>query len=146
MKLLIMGLPGVGKTTLALELAKIMGAVHFNADECRDKFWPDLGYSIPEREMQARRMSNLCEIAQRSGKDAIADFICPTKICQAIFDADYTIWIHRDTWSPYADETLNIFSPPQGCIALTGDYNISKTVRNLHWSLQFSELKRQNFQ
>ena len=28
-----MGLPGAGKTTLATELAKMLNAVHFNAEE-----------------------------------------------------------------------------------------------------------------
>ena len=35
MKILIMGLPGSGKTTLATALARELSCVHFNADEVR---------------------------------------------------------------------------------------------------------------
>ena len=34
-KILIMGLPGAGKTTLAKALTPRLSAVHFNADEVR---------------------------------------------------------------------------------------------------------------
>ena len=37
MRILIMGLPGSGKTTLASELVKLIGAVWLNADEIRKK-------------------------------------------------------------------------------------------------------------
>ena len=35
MKILIFGLPGSGKTTLAEPLAKLLGGVHINADKVR---------------------------------------------------------------------------------------------------------------
>ena len=38
MKILIFGLPGSGKTTLAEPLAKLLGGVHINADEVRKKY------------------------------------------------------------------------------------------------------------
>ena len=37
MRILIMGLPGSGKTTLASELVKLIGAAWLNADEIRKK-------------------------------------------------------------------------------------------------------------
>ena len=37
-RILIMGLPGSGKTTLALELKKHLNAEHFNADDVRQRF------------------------------------------------------------------------------------------------------------
>ena len=36
-KILVMGLPGAGKTTLSKYLAKIINAVQVNADEVRKK-------------------------------------------------------------------------------------------------------------
>ncbi len=45
-KILIMGLPGAGKTTLARELAPLLNAVLFNADEVRQNINRDLGYSV----------------------------------------------------------------------------------------------------
>ena len=44
-----MGLPGAGKTTLAKELAKMLNAVHFNADEIRKEINKDLTFSIQDR-------------------------------------------------------------------------------------------------
>ena len=44
-KILIMGLPGAGKTTLARILAARLNAVHFNADEVRQNVNKDLGFS-----------------------------------------------------------------------------------------------------
>jgi predicted ATPase len=41
-KILIMGLPGAGKTTLAHALAPRLNAVHFNADEIRREINSDL--------------------------------------------------------------------------------------------------------
>ncbi|MEY3496043.1 MAG: hypothetical protein RJA80_265, partial [Actinomycetota bacterium] len=38
MKILVMGLPGSGKTTLAKVLADKLGAAYFNADEVRKMF------------------------------------------------------------------------------------------------------------
>ena len=38
MKILIFGLPGAGKTTLAKALCKILGAVHINAEEVRTMY------------------------------------------------------------------------------------------------------------
>ncbi len=44
-KILIMGLPGSGKTALATALAPRLNAVHFNADEVRQNINKDLGFS-----------------------------------------------------------------------------------------------------
>jgi adenylylsulfate kinase len=48
-KILIMGLPGAGKTALARALAPFLTAVQFNADEVRANINRDLGFS-PEAE------------------------------------------------------------------------------------------------
>lgn len=60
-RILIMGLPGSGKTTLAQVLAKRIGAVHFNVDEMRSNLNRDLGFSVEDRVEHARRMGWLCE-------------------------------------------------------------------------------------
>ena len=44
-KILIMGLPGAGKTTLANALAPLLNAVVFNADAVRSNLSRDLGFS-----------------------------------------------------------------------------------------------------
>jgi adenylate kinase family enzyme len=38
MNILVFGLPGSGKTTLANKLSKKIGATHLNADDIREKF------------------------------------------------------------------------------------------------------------
>ena len=55
-KILIMGLPGAGKSTLARALALRLNAVHFDADEIRQNINKDLGFSVADRLEQARRM------------------------------------------------------------------------------------------
>ena len=48
-KILVMGLPGAGKTTLATALARRLNAVHFNADEVRRNINSELGFSEADR-------------------------------------------------------------------------------------------------
>src|ERR1700694_5618105 len=55
-KILIMGLPGAGKTTLANALAPLLNAVVFNADAVRANLSRDLGFSHDDRVEHARRM------------------------------------------------------------------------------------------
>src|SRR5262245_50936556 len=76
-KILIMGLPGAGKTTLARMVAARLNAVLFNADDVRANINKDLGFSEADRVEHARRMGWLCDQVTRTGGLAIADFICP---------------------------------------------------------------------
>jgi len=75
-KILIMGLPGAGKTTLARQLAPRLNAVHYNADDVRANINKDLGFSEADRVEHARRMGWLCDQVVRAGCFAVADFIC----------------------------------------------------------------------
>ena len=56
--ILIMGLPGAGKTTLAEKLALLVNAKRLNADEVR-KAANDWDFSEEGRKRQARRMADL---------------------------------------------------------------------------------------
>src|ERR1700761_700896 len=96
-KILIMGLPGAGKTTLAKALAPRLNAAHYNADEVRANINKDLGFSEADRVEQARRMGWLCDIVVQCSNYAIADFICPTAETRAAFGADkaFVIWVDR---------------------------------------------------
>jgi DNA-binding NarL/FixJ family response regulator len=84
-KVLIMGLPGAGKTTLARLLAPRLNAVHYNADDVRLNINRDLGFSEPDRVEHARRMGWLCDQVVKAGCYAIADFICPTPTAREAF-------------------------------------------------------------
>lgn len=112
MKILIMGLPGAGKTTLAEALAHELQCVHFNADEVRREINKDLGFSVADRLEQARRMGVLCDIASRHGAYVIADFVCPTPDARAAFNPDFIIWVDRIKKGRFED-TNKLFVEPE---------------------------------
>ena len=78
-KILIMGLPGAGKTTLANALAPLLNAVVFNADAVRANLSRDLGFSHADRVEHARRMGWMCDRVVEAGGTVIADFHLPDR-------------------------------------------------------------------
>lgn len=113
-KILVMGLPGAGKTTLARVLASRLNAVHFNADDVRREINKDLGFAESDRIEHARRMGWLCDQVVKAGYYAVADFICPTPQTRAAFvqgGAAFTIWVDRIARSRF-DDTDRMFVPP----------------------------------
>ena len=112
MKILIMGLPGAGKTTLATALARELSCVHFNADEIRKEINKDLGFSLADRLEHARRMGVMCDIASRYGAHVIADFVCPTPETRESFGAHFVVWVDRIKESRFED-TNKLFVPPE---------------------------------
>lgn len=110
--LLVMGLPGSGKTTLSQQLAPLLNAVHFNADDVRREIHRDLGFSEEDRIEHARRMRWLCEQVAKVGGYAIADFVCPTHATREAFGASRTIWLDRISAGRFAD-TNKLFTTPE---------------------------------
>lgn len=107
MIVLIFGLPGSGKTTLAKELLKRTQAVHLNADEIRSGLNSDLGFSIEDRVEHARRMGELARLLSNQGQNVIVDFVNPTSETREAFGkADVTIWMDRIKVSRYEDTNL----------------------------------------
>ncbi len=111
-KILIMGLPGAGKTTLARVVAQSLGAVWFNADEVRENINKDLGFSVDDRVEQARRMGWLCDRVVDAGGIAIADFVCPTVETREAFGEAFIVWVDRIPESRFPD-TNKLFVPPE---------------------------------
>lgn len=111
-KILIMGLPGAGKTTLANVLAPLLNAVVFNADAVRGSLWRDLGFSHEDRIEHARRMGWMCDRVVEAGGTVVADFICPTPDTRAAFGDAFTIWVDRIGAGRFED-TNRMFVHPQ---------------------------------
>jgi len=110
MKILIMGLPGSGKTTLARIISQRMNAVWLNADEVR-KQCDDWDFSDEGVRRQSLRMWTMAEEAVDRGRNVVADFVCPTEETRLQFKADYTVWM--DTIKEGRFEDMNKkFKPP----------------------------------
>lgn len=131
-KILIMGLPGSGKTTLASALKKyieVASVTHmpnnykrvpevvdsyrktvtwFNADEVRKEF-NDWDFSSEGRIRQSKRMA---ELALKTNTDfAMVDFVAPLVEMRNNFKANWTIWVDTIAEGRYAD-TNKAFVPP----------------------------------
>ena len=109
MKILICGLPGSGKTTIAKPLAKLLGAVHLNADSIREEY-NDWDFTPEGRMRQAQRMRYLSDGVVKAGKIAVADFVCPTDAARREFDADYVVWMNTIKEGRFED-TNQMFEP-----------------------------------
>jgi adenylylsulfate kinase len=109
MKILICGLPGSGKTTLAERIAPALNAVHLNADKVREEA-NDWDFSPEGRTRQANRMKTMADEAVAKNRVVVADFICPTQQTRDDFNADYTIWMNTINEGRYED-TNKMFQP-----------------------------------
>jgi len=111
MKILIMGLPGSGKTTLAKLLVPMFNAVWLNADEVRKEV-DDWDFTSEGRIRQANRMKTLAQEAVDANRVVVADFICPTESTRQDFGADYTIWMDTIKEGRF-DDTNKMFEEPK---------------------------------
>lgn len=120
-KILIMGLPGAGKTTLAQALAPLLNAVVFNADAVRANLSQDLGFDHQDRVEHARRMGWMCDRVTEAGGMAIADFICPTIETRAAFGAAFTIWVDRIAAGRFEDTNRMFVAPDRFDLRVAAD-------------------------
>jgi adenylylsulfate kinase len=112
-KILIMGLPGSGKTTLANSLKEKLEAegrsvTWLNADQVRKDF-DDWDFSETGRIRQSKRMFDLAETATTDY--VIADFVAPLVEMRNNFKADWVIWMDTIDKGRYED-TNKMFVEP----------------------------------
>jgi len=123
-KILIMGLPGSGKTTFAFRLKKYLESNNitvdwFNADLIRTQH-EDWDFSIEGRIRQSFRMF---ELAKTSDKEyIICDFVAPLPESRNNFNPDYIIWLDTIDSGRYED-TNQMFVPP-----VKYDFRVTKDI------------------
>ena len=109
--ILIMGLPGSGKTTLATELVPLLNAKWLNADKVRAEY-NDWDFSEEGRVRQANRMRDLANKLKEEGNYVVADFVCPTPEARNLFPADFVIWVDTIKEGRF-DDTNKMFVKPE---------------------------------
>ena len=129
--ILIMGLPGAGKTTLANELAKLIKSKRLNADEIR-RAAKDWDFSEEGRTRQSKRMSEVAIKLKNEGNNVIADFICPTPEARKLFPADYIVWVDTIQKGRFED-TNQMFVKPEKF-----DFHVTTQDANL-WAPKIAE-------
>jgi len=122
-KILIMGLPGSGKTTLAKLLVPMFNAVWLNADKVREEA-KDWDFTEQGRMRQAERMRLLSVKAISENRVVVADFICPTHFARKEFDADYIVWMDTIKEGRFED-TNKMFEKPD-------NFDIKVTHKDAH--------------
>ena len=128
MKILIFGLPGSGKTTLAQPFAELINGVHLNADAVRDKY-DDWDFTLEGRIRQAQRMRYLADGVVMADKIAVADFVCPTETARQEFAPDFTVWMDTIKTGRFED-TNKMFEAPPEC-----NYHVSEWFDDTHAEL-----------
>lgn len=136
-RILIMGLPGSGKTHLAKILKKKINADWINADTIRKKY-KDWDFSKQGIIRQSLRMYKISKESKK--KNIIADFICPFNQTRKIFKADFTIWMNTIQKGRF-DKMNKIFQRPKKINYEIRDFNsklhsiiISDMLQNYKWS------------
>ena len=130
-KILVMGLPGSGKTFLSKELNKIVPIIHLNADEIR-KHFDDWDFSKEGRLRQADRMKRFSDYIFSEKISPLADFVCPLDETRKILNPDIVIWMDTEKKGRF-ENTNKIFQKPK-------NFNFRITTKNAkYWAKHIKE-------
>jgi len=112
MIIVISGLPGAGKTSLAKEISRRTNSIHLNADDIRSDLSSDLGFSVEDRKEQARRLGAVARLLSNQNQVVVVDFVNPTEDTRKAFGKlDYFVWVDRIKHSRFED-TNSIWKDP----------------------------------
>ena len=115
MKILVMGLPGSGKTYLSQKLHPLLDAAWYNADRVRSMA-NDWDFSEEGRLRQANRMSAFANFEKENKRFVVCDFVCPTEETRKAFNPDIIISHCPREIALTALSTLVFKYPIYGCI------------------------------
>ena len=110
MKILVMGLPGSGKTFLTERLVPLLNAAWYNADKLREMS-NDWDFSNEGRLRQSKRMRTFADFEKLNHRYVVCDFVCPTKETRDNFDPDILIWMDTIKEGRFED-TNRLFENP----------------------------------
>ena len=125
MKILIMGLPGSGKTYLTERLQPLLDAAWYNADKVRTMA-NDWDFSEEGRVRQANRMKTFADFEKSHNRYVLCDFVCPTKSTREEFSPDIVIWMDTIKEGRFED-TNKIFEEPDNV-----DFHITEWNQKNH--------------
>lgn len=130
MIILIMGLPGSGKTTLAKRLHESLPNSNWlNADEIRT-IYDDWDFSEEGRLRQATRMK-LLSLMSSNFQHTIIDMVCPLPAMRETLNPDIVIWMDTIKSSRYEDTNSAFIKPNKYNYHITSFDDIDSIIINI---------------
>lgn len=138
MKILVMGLPGAGKTWLAERLQKTLKCAWYNADKVREMA-NDWDFSPEGRVRQANRMKTFADYEKSHNRFVICDFVCPTRQTRDAFDPDLVVWLNTINEGRFED-TNAMFETPALVDWVVDKFLTDEEIDAIAWEIKSYEL------